>query len=43
MVATAPSGEAKDATEATGTIEDKAADAKSADAKSAAAKSADEI
>src|SRR6266702_2517717 len=38
VVATVPAGEAKDAAEATGTVEDKAADAKSADAKASEAK-----
>ncbi len=41
VVATAPAGDAKDATDTTGTVDDKAGDAKSADAKSADAKSAD--
>ena len=41
VVATAPTGEAKDATDTTGTVEDKATDAKPADAKAAEAKAAD--
>jgi hypothetical protein len=41
MVATAPAGEAKDATEATGTVGDKAADAKDAEVKATDAKPAD--
>jgi len=42
VVATAPAGDVKDATEATGTVEDKSADAKAGDAKSADAKAKDE-
>ena len=38
VVATAPAGDVKDASEATGTVEDKAADAKSGDTKPADAK-----
>jgi hypothetical protein len=41
VVATAPTGEAKDATETTGAVEDKTADAKSTDAKPADAKPAE--
>src|SRR5438270_13953224 len=41
VVATAPAGESRDAIEATGTVEDKAADAKSTDVKSTDVKSTD--
>jgi len=42
VVATAPAGEVKDATEATGTVDGKSADAKSGDTKPADAKAKDE-